>query len=118
MGTGAGGGTGTGTGMETRGRSLDGNGDGNESSSGDGNGNEGGSGDGNKDGKRKKPHKSGRRHAGSWEDLGKKRIKHRQERIGSVASNPDHLENSKEAGGEAQGTQCVPSVASDQRFSY
>ena len=48
-------------------------------------------------------------------------------RVGSVATDPDTLENSKEAGKEAQGTQglrknctsreCVPFVASDQRFS-
>ena len=33
------------------------------------------------------------------------RKKRRQERFGSVAANPDKLENSKEAGREAQGTQ-------------
>ena len=37
-----------------------------------------------------------------WEE--KKRTG-RQERVGSVAANPDNLENNKEAGGEAQGTQ-------------
>ena len=38
-------------------------------------------------------------------DLGGKRKKRRQRRVGSVAANPDNLENSKEARGEAQGTQ-------------
>ena len=37
--------------------------------------------------------------------LGGKRKKRRQERIGSEAANADNLENSKEAGGGAQGTQ-------------
>ena len=71
--------------METRGRTQDGNdgsGDGNESSSGDGNGDEDGNGDGNEDGigegggeamKRKKPHKSCRRHVGHGVDLSGKR---------------------------------------------
>ncbi|CAM9571103.1 unnamed protein product, partial [Ascophyllum nodosum] len=90
---------------------------GNESSSGDENGNEGrgghGNGDGNEDGigegrreakKSKKPHKSCRRHVGNGGDLGGKR-KNVQERVGSVAADPDNLENSKEVGGEAQGTQ-------------
>ena len=31
--------------------------------------------------------------------------KRRQQRVDSVDANPDNLENSKEAGGEAQGTQ-------------
>ena len=106
------GGTGTGTGVDTRGQtqdwSGDGSGDGNESSSGDGNG------DGNEDEigegggeakKRKKPHKSCRRYVRNGKDLGWKRKKRRQERVGSVAANPDNLENSKEARGEAQGTQ-------------
>ena len=85
----------TGTRVKTRGRTQDGNGDGsgggNESSSGDGNG------DGNKDGreaeKRKKPHKSCRRHVSNGGDLGEKRKKCRQQRVGSVAANPDDLEN-------------------------
>ena len=42
---------------------------------------------------------------GNGGDLGGTRKKCRQERIGSVAANPGNLENSKEAGGEAQGTQ-------------
>ena len=80
--------------METVGRTQDGNGDGsgdgNESSSGDGNGDEDengkedGNGDGNEDGigeggreakKRKKPHKSCRRHLGNVGELGGKRNK-------------------------------------------
>ena len=120
--------------METRGLTLDGNGagsgDGNENTSIDGNG------DGNKDGigeggreakKRKKPHRSCRHHVRNRGDLGGKRKKRRQERVDSVAANPDSLENSKEAGGGAQGTQglsknctskeCVPFVVSDQTFS-
>ena len=36
----------------------------------------------------------------------RKRKKRRQERVGSVATNPDNIENRKEAGGEAQGTHC------------
>ena len=37
--------------------------------------------------------------------LGGKRKERRKERVGSVPANPDNLENSKEAEGEAQGTQ-------------
>ena len=72
--------------METRGptqdESGDGSGDGNESSSGDGNGDEHGNGNGNEDRigeggreakKRKKLHKSCRRHVGNGGDLGGKR---------------------------------------------
>ena len=118
--SGDGAGTGTGMGTETRRQKQDGNGDGsrdgNESSSGDGNGDEDGKGNGNKDrigeGEReaKKPrkaHRSCRRHVGTGGDLGGKRKKHRKERVGSVAANPDYLENNKEAGGGAQGTQCL-----------
>ena len=92
----------------------DGSKDGNESSSGDGNGDEDGNGNGNEDGigegggeagKRKKPHKSCRRDVGNRGDLGGKRKRRRQERFGSVPAHPDNLENSKEAGGEAQYTQ-------------
>ena len=36
---------------------------------------------------------------GNGGDLDGKKIKRRQERIGSVAANPDNLENAKEAGG-------------------
>ena len=53
----------------------------------------------------KKPHKSCRRHVGNGGDLGGKRKKRRQERVDSVAANPNNLENSKEAGGEALGIQ-------------
>ena len=33
-------------------------------------------------------------------DMGRKRKKRRQESVGSVAANPDNLENSKEVGGK------------------
>ena len=111
---------GNGDGGGDRGRTQDGNGDGsgdkNESSSGDGNGDEDGNGDGNEEGveegggeakKRKKPHKSCRRDVGNGGDLSGKRKKRRQQRVGSVAAGPDNLENSKEAGGETQGTQSL-----------
>ena len=87
-GSGDGAGTGTGTRVETRGRMQyrngDGSGDGNVSSSGDEKGNEGGNGNGNKNTigeggreakKRKKPHKTCRRHVGNGGDLGGKRKK-------------------------------------------
>ena len=95
--------------METRGRTQDRNGDvsggGNVSSSGDGDGDEDGNGNGNgnrngdriREGrgeakKRKKSHKSCRRHVGNGGDLGGKRIKRRKQRVGSpVAANPDNL---------------------------
>ena len=66
------------------------------------------SGDGNEDRvgegereakKRKQQHKSFRRHVENGGDLGGKREKRRQKRVGSVAANLDNLENSKEAGG-------------------
>ena len=111
-------GTGMGTRVETRGQTQDGNGDGsgdgNENSGGDGNGGEDGNGNENKDRiggggreakKRKKPQKSCRCHMGKGGDLGGKRKKCRKERVGSVAANPDNLENNKDARGEAQGTQ-------------
>ena len=98
--------------METRGRTQDGNGDrsrgGNESSSGDGSGDEDGNGNGNEDRveesgreakKRKKPHKSCRRHVEKGGDLGGKRKTRRNKRVGPVAASPDNLENNKEAGG-------------------
>ena len=44
---------------------------------------------------------------GNGGDLDGKRIKRRKERVGTVASNPDNLENSKEAGGGAQRTQSL-----------
>ena len=99
--------------MEARGRTQDrngqGSGDGKESSSGDGNGDEDGNGDGNEGGieegggeakKRNKPYKSCKHDVENGGDLGGKRKKRRQERVGLVAANPDNLENSKEAGGE------------------
>ena len=46
-----------------------------------------------------KPHKNCIRDVGNRGDLGGTRKKRRQERVGSVAANPDNLENSKEAGG-------------------
>ena len=116
--SGAGARTGTGTGVETRGRTQDedgdGSGDGNESTSGDGNGDESGNGDGHEDGigegggetkKRKKPHKSCRHDVGNGRHLGGKRKQRREEGVGSVAADEDNLEKSKEARGEAQGTQ-------------
>ena len=105
-------GTETGARVETRGRTQDGNGDGsrdgNESNSRDENGDEDGNGNGNEDRigesgretkKRQKSHKSCRRHVGSGGDLAGKGVKCRKERAGPVASDPDHLENNKEAGG-------------------
>ena len=47
-----------------------------------------------------------RRDVGNGEDLGAKREKHRQESVGSVAADPDSLENIKEAGREAQEIVC------------
>ena len=55
--------------------------------------------------KRKKPHNNCRRDMRNGGDLGVKRKKRRQERVGSVAADPDNLESSKKAGREAQGTQ-------------
>ena len=117
---GVGTGTGTGTGVETPGRIHDGNGDGsgdgNESNSGDVNGHENGNGNGNEDRigegggeakKHKKPHKSCRRRVGNGGDLDGKRIKRRKERVGTVASHTDNLENTKGAGGGAQRTQSL-----------
>ena len=55
--------------------------------------------------KRKKPRKSCRRRVGNGGDLGGKRNKRRQERVGPVAANPGNVENNKETGGEgARGT--------------
>ena len=91
-----------------RGGDGDGSGDGNESSGGDGNGDEDGNGNEDRIGegggeakKRKKPHKTCRRHVGNGGDLGGKRKRCGKERVGPVAANPDNLENNKEtAGGE------------------
>ena len=127
------------TGVEANKRTQYGNGngseDGNESSSGDGYGDEDGNGDWNENGvgegggeakKRKKPHKNCRRDVGTGGDFGRKRKNRRQERVGSELANPDNPENSKKAGGEAQGTQssrdnCISRVCSlvgsVQRFS-
>ena len=58
----------------------DGSGDGNENSSGHGNGEGGG-------------------------EAKKRNKKRRLERIGSIAADPDNLENRNKAGGEVQGTQ-------------
>ena len=78
-------GTGTGAGTETR---------------RDRNRNEDKIGEGGREAKkRKKPHKSCRRHVGNGRDLGGKRKKARQERAGSVAAKPNKLEIMKEAGG-------------------
>ena len=54
--------------------------------------------------KRKKSHKTCKRHLRNGGDLGEKRKKHRKERVGPVAANPDNLGSNKEAGGGAQGT--------------
>ena len=103
----------TGTGVETREITQDGNRDGNEnendSSSGDG------TGDGNEDGigedggepkKRNKPHKCCRRDVVNGGNLGGNiETKCRKRSVGSVTADPDDLEDSKEAGREAQGTQ-------------
>ena len=89
----------------------DGNGDGSEDCSGDGNGdddngNENRIGEGGREGKkRRKPQNGCRRRAGNGGDTGGKRKKCKKERVGSVAANPDNLENNKEAGGGAQGAQ-------------
>ena len=130
-GSGDGAGTGTGAMVETRGETQDGNGvgseDGNVSSSGDGNGDEDGNGNGNDDRleeggreakKRKKPHNTCRRHVRKGGDLSAKRGKCRQERIGLVAANPDNLENDKEAGGEAQGTQALSKKRTSRESVY
>ena len=53
----------------------------------------------------KKQHKSCRRSVGNGGDLGGKRRKRKHESVGSVAADPDYLENINEAGREAQGTQ-------------
>ena len=111
-------GTGTGTRVETCGRKQDGNGDGsgdgNESSCGYGNGDKDGDGNGKEDrigegvreaNKRKKPHKSCRRQVGNGRDLGGEKEKCREGKVGPVASNPENLENNKEARGGAQDIQ-------------
>ena len=57
--------------------------------------------DGGEAKKRKKPHKTCRRHVGNGGDSEKKR---REERVSPVAANPENLEDNKEAGEKAQGT--------------
>ena len=123
-GSGDGTGAGTGTGVGTRRRTPDGNGDGNgdgsEDSSGDGNGdddngNEKRIGEGGREAKnRKKPQNSCRRRAGNGGDTGGKRKQCRKERFGSVASNPDNLENNKEAGGGAKCTQSLSKICTSR----
>ena len=116
-GTGAGTGTGMGTRAGTRRRTPDGNGDGNgdgsEDSNGDGNGdednwngNEDRIGEGGREAKKgKKLQNSCRRRYGKRGRHGWNEKKCREERVGSVAANPDNLESNKEAGGGAQSTQ-------------
>ena len=95
---------------------------GNESSSGDGNGNGTGTGTmtgsgrgrGGEGKKRKKPHIGrqpwcGKRARLCWVEREKKRSQ-QEESSGSVAADPDNLENRKEAGSEAQGTQNCAAV--------
>ena len=94
-------GTGTGTGNGSEDSSGDGNGD-----DDNGNGNEDRIGESGKEAKkRKKPQNSCRRQVGSGGDLGGKRKKCRNERVGPVAANPANLENNEEAEGGAQATQ-------------
>ena len=52
-----------------------------------------------------KTQKSCGRDVGNGGDLGGKRKTCKQESVGSVATDPDHLNNSKEAGRKAQATQ-------------
>ena len=103
-GNGDGSGDGGGTGTGTRGRTQDGNGD----EDGKRDGNEDGIGEGGREAKkRKKPHSNNscRRHVGNGGDLSGNKTKRRQEKVGSVAANPDNLESNKEVGGGAHGTQ-------------
>ena len=97
------GGNGDGGGDPRTTRGGNGSGDGNENSGGNGNGDgvEDRIGEGRGEGKkRKKPHKNFRRDVGNGRDLGVKRKKRRRESIGSVAADPDNLENRKEQGGK------------------
>ena len=121
-------GTRTGREVETCRRTQDGNGDGNgdgsKNSSGNGNededwnGNEDRIGKGGIEAKKcKKPHKSCRRHVGKGGGFGGKRKKCRNGRVGPVATYPDNLENDKEAGGGAQGTQGLTSRESVSSLS-
>ena len=54
-----------------------------------------------------KPYKCCRRDVGNEGDLGGKRNNRRQERVRSVASDPDNLENSKGTEREAQDSQSL-----------
>ena len=47
-------------------------------------------------------HKRCRRDGGNGGDLGRKKKKRRQENVGSVAADPDNLENNKESGGSTR----------------
>ena len=97
-GDGSGDGAGVGTGVETRRQTPDengdGNGDGSENSSGDGNGdedcgNEDRIGEGGREAKdREKPQNGCRRHVGNGEDLGGKREKCRNVRVGPSSCQP------------------------------
>ena len=112
---------------------IRGNGDGSEDSSNggedNGNGNEDRIGEGGREAKKRgKPQNGCRRHVGNGGDLGRKREKCRKERVSPVDANPDSLESIKEAGGGEHKVlwaqvkivqverECVPFVASDQRF--
>ena len=104
------------TGVETPRQTQDGRGDGNKSNNKDGKVNEDEKGNGNesrigKGGgeakKRKKSHKTCGRPVGNWRNFGGKRKKRRKESVGPVASIPGNLENNKEAGAGAQGTQAL-----------
>ena len=57
--------------------------------------------------KRKRPQKSYKRDLENGGGLGGRGKKHRQESVGSVYVDPEHVENRNEAGMEAQGTQAL-----------
>ena len=61
------------------------------------------------------PHKSCRRDVGNG---GGNMKKCRQESVGSVAADPDNLDNSMEAGREAQGTQGLSKNCSSKESVY
>ena len=54
---------------------------------------------------RNKPHRRCRRDVGNGRDLGGNREERNQERVGSVATDPDSLKNSEEVGREEQDNQ-------------
>ena len=95
--------------VETFNEDDDRNGDGNEDGIGEG---------GGEAKKRKEPHKSCKRDVGNGGDLGQKRKKCRQEKVGSVAANPDHLEDSKEARGKAHGIQGLSKNCTSREQSF